>query len=177
MNVTVVVGDVLDQAADVLVCPANPWLNMSGGVGGAVLARGGDSIESELQSYLASLGKPVVSAGTVILTSSGSLPFKQILHAVAIGPSYDSSIELVRETLESCFERAASLEARSIAVPAVATSYGQLSISSFAKAVASLFLRDWPPLEDVQLVMFNEENARIVRNCLERQCEHYHEVC
>jgi O-acetyl-ADP-ribose deacetylase (regulator of RNase III) len=168
MNVRVLVGDVLDQAADALVCPADPWLNMSGGVGGAILARGGDSIQSELQSYLVSLGRPVVDAGTVIVTDSGSLPFRQIFHAVAIGPHYDSSIELVRETLELCFERAAALGARSIAMPAVATSYGQLSILSFAKAVAPLIARDWPPLEDVQLVMFTEESAQIVRECLDQ---------
>jgi O-acetyl-ADP-ribose deacetylase (regulator of RNase III) len=168
MNVRVVVGDVLDRAADVLVCPANPWLNMSGGIGGAVLARGGDSIQSELQSYLASLGRPVVDAGTVIVTDSGSLPFRQILHAVAIGPRYDSSVELVRQTLETCFERAAGLGARSMSVPAVATGYGQLSICSFAKAVLPLVTRDWPPLEDVRLVMFTEENAQVVRGYLEQ---------
>lgn len=169
MNVTVQVGDVLDHPADVLVCPANPWLNMSGGVNGAILARGCEAIRSELQSYLTSLGTPVVSAGTVILTDADSLPFKHVLHAVAIGPSYDSSLELVRQTLEACFERAASLGARSISVPAVATGYGQLSISTFAKAVAPLTSRDWPPLKDVQLVMFTEENALVLRDCLHQQ--------
>ena len=166
MNVTVTVGDVLDEAADVLVCPANPWLNMSGGVGSAILARGGDEIRSELQSYLASLGRPVVSSGSVILTDAGSLPFQHILHAVAVGPAYDSSVALVRQTLEACFERAASLEARSISLPAVATSYGQLSISAFGKAVAPLLERDWPPLEDVHLVMFTDEIAETVREVL-----------
>ena len=37
MNVVVTVGDVLDAAADVLISTANPWLNMSGGVNGAIL--------------------------------------------------------------------------------------------------------------------------------------------
>ena len=166
MNVTVTVGDVLDTVADVLVCPANPWLNMSGGVGSAILARGGDQVRSELQSYLATIGSQVVNAGSVIQTDAGSLPFKHILHAVAIGPSYDSSVELVRQTLEACFERAADLQAKSIAVPAVATGYGQLSIASFAKAVAPLAKCDWPPLEDIHLVMFTDENARIARDVL-----------
>ena len=166
MNVSVTVGDVLDAVADVLVCPANPWLNMAGGVGSAILARGGDQIRSELQSFLTSLGKPVVNSGSVILTDAGSLPFKHILHAVAIGPLYDSSIELVRQALEACFERAASLGARSISVPALATGYGQLSISSFAKAVAPIVRRDWPPLTTVNLVMFTDEIAATVREVL-----------
>jgi len=32
-------GDVLDVAADALVCPANVYLNLSGGVGGAFSLR------------------------------------------------------------------------------------------------------------------------------------------
>jgi len=32
MDIQVKVGDVLDEQADVLICTANPWLNMSGGV-------------------------------------------------------------------------------------------------------------------------------------------------
>ena len=39
MNVVVTVGDVLDAAADVLISTANPWLNMSGGVNGAIRER------------------------------------------------------------------------------------------------------------------------------------------
>ncbi|SMP73136.1 hypothetical protein SAMN06265222_11630 [Neorhodopirellula lusitana] len=36
MNVVVTVGDVLDASADVLFSTANPWINMSGGVNGAI---------------------------------------------------------------------------------------------------------------------------------------------
>ena len=36
MKIDVVVGDVLRTPADVLVSTANPWLNLSGGVNGAV---------------------------------------------------------------------------------------------------------------------------------------------
>ena len=39
MNVSVGVGDVLDASADVLISTANPWLNMSGGVNGAIRQR------------------------------------------------------------------------------------------------------------------------------------------
>jgi hypothetical protein len=31
IEISVNIGDVLDEAADALVCPANPWLNLSGG--------------------------------------------------------------------------------------------------------------------------------------------------
>src|SRR5437763_11221519 len=46
-------GDILDEPADVLICSANPFLTLSGGVGGALLLRYGPSLQSELNEYLA----------------------------------------------------------------------------------------------------------------------------
>ena len=36
MQITIKVGNVLTEAADVLISTANPWLNLSGGVNGAI---------------------------------------------------------------------------------------------------------------------------------------------
>jgi len=47
-----------------------------------------------------------VPAGTVERSDPFSLPFKHILHAVAIDPCYDSSIELVRLTFEKAMDMA-----------------------------------------------------------------------
>ena len=98
MKVVVTVGDVLDVPADVLISTANPWLNMSGGVHGAIRQRC-PAIQAELRDYLDSIGKTTVSAGTVVRTSTGTFPFSHIIHAVAIDPFYDSCIELVGQTL------------------------------------------------------------------------------
>ena len=46
-------GDILDVSADVLICSANVYLNLSGGVGGAFLLRYGTSMQDALQDYLA----------------------------------------------------------------------------------------------------------------------------
>jgi O-acetyl-ADP-ribose deacetylase (regulator of RNase III) len=39
MTLTVLVGDVLDAVADVLIATANPWLQMTGGVNLAIILR------------------------------------------------------------------------------------------------------------------------------------------
>jgi O-acetyl-ADP-ribose deacetylase (regulator of RNase III) len=36
MKIIIKVGDVLSEPADVLISTANPWLNLSGGVNGAI---------------------------------------------------------------------------------------------------------------------------------------------
>lgn len=45
MRWTLKSGDILDEPADVLVCSANVFQNLSGGVGGAILLRYGDAVQ------------------------------------------------------------------------------------------------------------------------------------
>jgi O-acetyl-ADP-ribose deacetylase (regulator of RNase III) len=165
MNVVVCVGDVLDHPADVLISTANPWLNMSGGVNGAIAARCGPGIQSELRDFLNSRGQAAVPPRTVVRTSAGSLPFRHIIHAVAIDPFYDSSIEIVRDTLVAAFDLAVSLGARTISTPTLATGYGHLSIDSFGHALAPLIVGRRFIL-DITLVVRSSENAEAINSVL-----------
>lgn len=138
MQIKIQVGDVLEVAADVLISTANPWLNLSGGVNGAILSAVGSSIQDELHLHFKNLGVSAVPAGTVVQSQAGSLPFKVILHAVAIDPFYESSIELVRQTLAKALDLAIELKAKTISAPTLATGYGPMSIDEFGKALAPL---------------------------------------
>jgi O-acetyl-ADP-ribose deacetylase len=173
MEVLVKVGDVLDEEVDVMISSANPWLNMSGGVNGAILARGGDSVQSELHAYLGDLGQSAVEPGTVVVTNPGPINAKQILHAVAIDPFYDSSVEIVERTVRNALVTAARLGARTVAMPALATGYGHLSMedfaAGFAQAVAS---NEWATVDTtvdrLVVVVRSEDNVEIIRHALER---------
>src|SRR5437660_319464 len=148
MEIEVLVGDVLDVAADVLISTANPWLQMTGGVNLKIILRPrGEVVYEELQRYLGSTGKRYVEAGTVVRTGPGSLPVSHILHAVSIDPSYDSSVALVIQTIVEALSQARRLEARSVTIPALATGFGPLSMEEFAAALCSATARDWSPLE------------------------------
>ena len=138
MQVEIQVGDVLQCPADVLISTANPWLNLSGGVNGAILSAVGPAIQDELHTYLKDRGISAVSAGTVVKSGAGSLPFQCILHAVAIDPFYDSSIDLVRQTLRTALGMAVEQGAQTVASPTLATGYGPLTITDFGRAVAPL---------------------------------------
>lgn len=164
MNVSVVVGDVLECSADVLISTANPWLNMSGGVNGAI-SQCCPEIQSELWAHLASTGKSAIPAGSVVRTSAGSLPFTHIIHAIAIDPFYDSSMELVCKTLVAAFELARSLNARSISLPTLATGYGPMSITEFARAFSNSGV-DGSGLDDVTIVVRNQEDAETITSVL-----------
>ena len=113
MKITVTVGDVLTAQADALISTANPWLNMSGGVNGAILASaGGETIQAELKAYLQKLGRASVPPGTVVVTSAGPLEYEKIIHAVAIDPFYDSSVDLVATTLKAALKASFELGAQ-----------------------------------------------------------------
>ncbi|TWT68824.1 macro domain-containing protein [Crateriforma conspicua] len=138
MQVEIKVGDVLQCPADVLISTANPWLNLSGGVNGAILSAVGPAIQDELHTYLKSHGISAVPAGTVVQSGAGSLPFQCIFHAVAIDPFYDSSIDLVRQALRTALGMAVERGARTVASPTLATGYGPLTIPDFGRAVSPL---------------------------------------
>jgi O-acetyl-ADP-ribose deacetylase (regulator of RNase III) len=160
---SVKVGDVLDECADVLICSANPWLNLSGGVNGALLLRGGQAVQDELKAYLQHAGRAAVEAGTVIRTGPGALSVTHILHAVAIDPFYGSSVALVQKTIETALEIAQSLAAHTVASPMLATGFGPLGAEQFATALAAVVQRDWAPVERLTVVVRRDEDAEIVR--------------
>ena len=161
MRTTIVVGDVLDEAADVLISTANPWLNMSGGVNGAIRERVPE-IQQELRDYLTQLGRPAIPAGSVVRTSAGSLPFDHIIHAVAIDPFYDSSHELVVQTLTAAYDLARTLHASTVSLPTLATGYGPMSVSAFGRAFAAA-VDEHSVFDAITIVVRSTEDASVIK--------------
>lgn len=169
MEVEVIVGDVLNVPADVLISTANPWLQMTGGVNLKIILRPrGEFVAEELQAHLRAAGGRSVEPGSVVRTGPGSLPVRHILHAVAIDPSYDSSVDLVAGTIERALGIARDLGARVVSVPALATGFGPLSMDDFAAALVRATDRDWSPLETLKVTLLREEDADAVRAVLGR---------
>jgi O-acetyl-ADP-ribose deacetylase (regulator of RNase III) len=97
------------------------------------------------------------------------LPVKHILHAVSITPSYDSSIELVAQTIARALTLARELKAKRVTIPALATGFGPLLMEEFATALRQATLLDWTPLESLKVVLRHEEEAEKVRSALHLQ--------
>jgi len=165
MRTCVKVGDVLAEASDVLISTANPWLAMSGGVNGAIREQCPE-IQDELNTHLQRNSVKALPAASVVVTSAGTLPFQSILHAVAIDPFYDSSVELVQQTLTTAFRSAADLGARTITMPTLATGYGPMSIHDFALAFRNV-VGDEFALDKVTIVVRSQQNADTISSVLE----------
>lgn len=153
------VGDLLDVRADVLVCSANVHLNLSGGVGGAFALKYGHAMQEALHGYLAGQGLHFVRRGSVIAMPPCGSPYRAVLHAVAIDAAYATSPEIITAVLAESLRLAASLDARSVALTAVGTGYGRLSLSQFAKALDPVIRQAFPPLERVVLGLRSRHDA------------------
>lgn len=144
-------GDILDVPADVLVCSANVFLTLSGGVGGAFLLRYGLVMQEALQHYLIEWGIRHVEPGDVLSLPPCGGPYHGVLHAVAVNGVYESSPTIVAEVLAKSLLQAAALAATTVALTAVATGYGRMSISDFAAGLRRIIGEAFPPLERVTI--------------------------
>lgn len=167
MKLSVKQGDVLDEAVDVLVATGNVKLHMTGGVNGAILERGGASVQQELQAYLKAAGRHWVEAGTVVTTGPGPLAVKHIVHAVAVNGFYEATVESVAKTIVAALAEARRLGARTVALPALATGYGPLSAADFGRAlVLALASGADEGLTELRVVLWRPEQAEAVRATL-----------
>ena len=82
--------------------------------------------------------------------------------------NYDSSVELVADTIVKAFTQARELDARTVTMPALATGFGPLSMGDFALALARATAQDWSPLAVVKVVLQQAEDAETVRAVLVR---------
>lgn len=167
MQITIKVGNVLTEASNVLISTANPWLNLSGGVNGAIREIAGPDLQSELHQFLKTQGLAAVPAGTVVRSDPYSLPFQHILHAVAIDPFYDSSVDLVATTFVRALDMAIELKATSVSTPTLATGYGPMTIHDFGTAIAPVVSKTrFAPLS-LKIVVRREEDVIALRGSLD----------
>ena len=149
-------GNLLDVPADVLVCSANPHLTLSGGVGSDALARFGPAMAEGLAEVVRKRSPHFIPRGEVITYSDTSLPYRAVLHAVAIDGWYNSSPQIIQEIVARSLSLAAGFAARRVALAALATGFGHLSLAEFAEGIRPLMAGDFPPVEEVYICLLED---------------------
>lgn len=156
-------GDIVDEQTEGLVCSGNVQLNMSGGVNGELLHRGGDNMQKQLHGYLRSCGKHYVEPGFVMEIGPAPTHFRCIVYTVAIDAWYSSSVPLATKALTNAFVILQQAECRTVAVPALATGYGNLTKEAFGQALKQcLQERTWS-FQEIRVVLKNESDLQAVR--------------
>lgn len=158
--------NIFDEPADVLVCSANIYLNLSGGVGGELLLRYGSEIQRELHGYLEKNGLNHVEQGTVVATPPCGSPYKKIMHAVAVNAFYESSADIVERLVYKCLQESAKIGAKTVALTALATGYGRMDLRDFLQGISKLVKMEFPPVENIVICVRRDINVMRIKELI-----------
>ena len=109
----VVRGDITTKKVDVVVNAANSFLKHGGGVAFAIVKKGGKIIQEESDKI------GFVPVGKAVITGSGKLPCKAVIHTV--GPKWGEGMEdeKLKSAIKSALKLASENDFRSISIPAI----------------------------------------------------------
>lgn len=156
-------GNILDVEADILVCSANISLTMTGGVGADITKRYGTQMQHELHSILRKRRPHFAHQGEVVTVRPPGLPYKAVIHAVAVDPLYQSSPEVIEFIMEKVFSSAQSFDAEKIALTALATGFGNLSLEEFAEGLRPHLNKEYPPLKEIVICQIEDYRFKELR--------------
>lgn len=122
-NIHIIDGDLLDQPVDVIVNAWNRnvipwWLLLPQGVSGAIKRRAGYAPFRELARH------GPIPLGGAVLTGTGRLPFKGLIHVAGISLLWLSSEKSIRLSTRNAIELAAQHGFGSIAFPLIGAGTG-----------------------------------------------------
>jgi O-acetyl-ADP-ribose deacetylase (regulator of RNase III) len=133
MTIFIEKGDLTKISCDAIVNPANSFGYMGGGAAGAIKKVGGAIIEKE------AIFKAPIPVGKAIVTTSGSLPCKYVIHAPTMEkPALSIGVNNVKLATRAAFDLAFKLKLKSIAIPGMGTGVGGVPPSDAAKAMIEI---------------------------------------
>lgn len=135
--IRVVRGDIVTQRTTAIVCPANSYGHMRGGVAQRIRQAGGDVIEYEARA------RAPIRIGEAVCTSAGKLPAQHVLHAptmvepVAVAAAddvYTAATAAVREARRRGFQ--------SISFPSMGTGTGGMPYAQAATLICRALMSE-----------------------------------
>ena len=144
-------GDITDQNVDVVVNPANSYLQHGGGVAGAIVRKGGKIIQTESDKI------GFVPVGSSVITTSGQLPCQAIIHTV--GPKMGEGNEdfKLSKSIHSSLSLASDNNYKSISIPAISS-----GIFGFPKDRCANILLD----ESIKFLQNNKTTLETIEFCI-----------
>ena len=159
-------GNILDESADVLICSANVSLDLSGGVGADLLGRYGSKMQNELRRMISDRTPRLANQGDVFFYFGKEIPYKAVIHAVAVDGWYQATPEIVRKTIERALSGAAEVDAQKVALTALATGFGNLTLGGFADAIRPLLSQRFGLIQQVCICLMEDYRIAQLANCL-----------
>ena len=146
-------GDITDTEVDAIVNAANNDLILGAGVAGAILRKGGESIQEECNE----IGS--IPIGYAAITGGGKLKARYVIHAASMGLGDSrTTAKSLRTSTAHALRLAAERKLKSIAFPAVGTGVSGFPMeecSQIMLAEAAQHLKGETSLETIYFVLFD----------------------
>ena len=159
MDITLVQGDITEQAVDAVVNAANSSLLGGGGVDGAIHRRGGPAILEACRALRASSLPDGLPAGQAVATTGGNLPARWVIHTV--GPVFskgEDRSDLLASAYRESLRVAEELGAATVAFPAVSAGVFGWPLDDAARiAVQTARAYDAVSVQEVRFVLFSQQ--------------------
>jgi O-acetyl-ADP-ribose deacetylase len=126
-RIDVLEADITKLEVDAIANAANTDLRHGGGVAGAIVRSGGQTIQEE-SDRLAPIG-----LGDAVATGAGDLPSRWVIHAATMRLGGPTSGEIIRDATASALRVADELGARSLALVAFGTGVGAFPLDEAAR--------------------------------------------
>jgi len=147
IRIRVIKGDITEIECCAVVNATNNHLWMGSGVAGALKKVGGAEIERE------ALEKGPIEIGSVVETTAGHLSAKWVIHAAVMGQKLETSTAIVSRSTSNALRLSERLRAKCVALPALGTGVGALSMEECARAMRS-GLESALPLKSIEEIVF-----------------------
>ncbi len=108
-------GDITERKVDAIVNATNSYLMHGGGVAGAIVRKGGKTIQEESSRI------GFVQVGSAVITSGGNLPCKAVIHTVGPTMGEGNEDKKLSNAINSCLELATQKTFKSISIPAISS--------------------------------------------------------
>jgi O-acetyl-ADP-ribose deacetylase (regulator of RNase III) len=158
-------GDITETPVDAIVNAANEDLALGSGVAGAIRTRGGPSIQEECDR----IGHTPV--GTAVMTGAGSLPARQVIHAVGPRMGEGDEDRKLSSAVRSALALADRYGLRSIALPAISTGTFGFPMDRAARIMLTeihRYLQGGTKIERVVVVLNGDDAFQTFRRELRR---------
>ncbi len=160
-------GDITEVEADAIVNAANQWLKMGGGVAGAILRKGGKSIQDECDRI------GYCPVGGAVITGAGRLKAKYVIHAVGPRMGEGDEERKLRDAIINSLKLADLYNIKSIAFPAISTGAFGYPLADAArviiKATFDYLLRENTSVEEVLFVLYDDRAFQVFNDLLINQ--------
>jgi O-acetyl-ADP-ribose deacetylase (regulator of RNase III) len=158
-------GDITDLDTEAIVNAANEDLAMGTGVAGAILSKGGESIQQECERIG---GTPV---GTSVMTTAGELNAERVIHAVGPRQGEGDEDRKLASAVRSALALADRHGLRSIAIPAISTGSFGFPVDRCARILLTeihRYLQGGTKLSRVSVCLLDDDTFKVFRTELRR---------